>query len=187
MRNKLAKGLFILGLVIVSTVLIGKLYKSSVEKKTLEEFKEKFNYSVEEKKKTLEEIKNGDGIALIDIEKIGVHTVIAEGSTLEVLENNIGHFENTAMPGETGNFSIAGHRNTINNEVFRNIDKLKVGDEIKITTLTDIFQYEINEIFVTSPSDIDVLNQNLDEKTMTIVTCTNRGKDRYIVKAKLIG
>ena len=82
MRNKLAKGLFILGLVIVSTVLIGKLYKSSIEKKTLEEFKEKFNYSEEEKKKTLEEIKNGDGIALIDIEKIGVHTVIAEGSTL---------------------------------------------------------------------------------------------------------
>lgn len=187
MRNKLAKGLFILGLVIVSTVLIGKLYKSSIEKKTLEEFKEKFNYSEEEKKKTLEEIKNGDGIALIDIEKIGVHTVIAEGSTLDVLENNIGHFENTAMPGETGNFSIAGHRNTINNEVFRNIDKLKVGDEIKITTLTDIFQYEINEIFVTAPSDTDVLNQNLDEKTMTIVTCTNRGKDRYIVKAKLIG
>ena len=36
MRNKLAKGLFILGLVIVSTVLIGKLYKSSIEKKTLE-------------------------------------------------------------------------------------------------------------------------------------------------------
>ncbi|MDV5105351.1 class D sortase [Clostridium perfringens] len=110
-----------------------------------------------------------------------------EGSTLDVLENNIGHFENTAMPGENGNFSIAGHRNTINNEVFRNIDKLQVGDEIKITTLTDIFQYEINEIFVTSPSDTDVLNQNLDEKTMTIVTCTNRGKDRYIVKAKLIG
>ncbi len=187
MRNKLAKGLFILGLFIVSTVLIGKLYKSSVEKKTLEEFKEKFNYSEEEKKKTLEEIKSGDGIALIDIEKIGVHTVIAEGSTLDVLENNIGHFENTAMPGENGNFSIAGHRNTINNEVFRNIDKIQVGDEIKITTLTDIFQYEINEIFVTSPSDTDVLNQNLDEKTMTIVTCTNRGKDRYIVKAKLIG
>ena len=106
MRNKLAKGLFILGLVIVSTVLIGKLYKSSIEKKTLEEFKEKFNYSEEEKKKTLEEIKNGDGIALIDIEKIGVHTVIAEGSTLDVLENNIGHFENTAMPGENGNFKI---------------------------------------------------------------------------------
>ena len=54
MRNKLAKGLFILGLVIVSTVLIGKLYKSSIEKKTLEEFKEKFNYSEEEKKKTLD-------------------------------------------------------------------------------------------------------------------------------------
>ena len=35
MRNKLAKGLFILGLVIVSTVLIGKIYKSSIEKKTL--------------------------------------------------------------------------------------------------------------------------------------------------------
>lgn len=187
MRNKLAKGVFILGLVMVSTVLIGKLYRSNIEKKTLENFKGKFNYSEEEKKKTLQEIKNGDGIALIDIEKISVHTVIAEGSTLDVLENNIGHFENTAMPGELGNFSIAGHRNTINNEVFRNIDKLQVGDEIKITTLTNIFQYKINEIFVTSPSDTDVLNQSLDEKTMTIVTCTNRGKDRYIVKAKLIG
>lgn len=186
MRNKLAKILFVLGLVLVSVVLIGKFYRSNIEKKALKDFEAKLNYSEEEKKKVLEEIKNGDGIALIDIEKIDVHTVIAEGSTLDVLENNIGHFENTAMPGEEGNFSIAGHRNTINNEVFRNIDKLEVGDKIKITTLTEIFQYEINDIFVTSPSDIDVLNQNLNEKTMTIVTCTNRGKDRYIVKAKLI-
>ncbi|EGT3615777.1 class D sortase [Clostridium perfringens] len=186
MRNKLAKWLFILGLVLVSTVLIGKLYRSNIEKKTLKDFEAKFNYSEEEKKNALEEIKNGDGIALIDIEKIDVHTVIAEGSTLDVLENNIGHFENTAMPGEEGNFSIAGHRNTINNEVFRNIDRLENGDKIKITTLTDVFQYEVNDIFITSPSDIDVLNQDLNEKTMTIVTCTNRGKDRYIVKGKLI-
>ena len=64
MRNKLAKGLFILGLVIVSTVLIGKLYKSSIEKKTLEEFKEnqtKIKKLLEEgktQKEVLEVLKN---------------------------------------------------------------------------------------------------------------------------------
>ncbi|MGG5460252.1 class D sortase [Clostridium sp. B9] len=187
MRNKISKLVFFIGLSLVSIVLISKIYTNNIENKAINSFKEKINSSQNEKEEFLKkEIKIGDEIALIDIEKIDVHSVIVEGSSLEVLKHNIGHFENTAMPGDAGNFGIAGHRNNINNEVFRNIDKLEVGDKIKITTIEKAFEYEVDDILVISPEEVEVLSQNIEKKEMTIVTCTNRGKDRHIVRAKLV-
>ncbi|WP_300351091.1 class D sortase [Clostridium sp.] len=187
MRNKISKLVFFIGLSLVSIVLISKIYTNSIENKAINSLKEKIASSDKEKELFLKEgIKVGDEIALIDIDKIGIHSVVLEGSSLDVLEHNIGHFENTAMPGESGNFGIAGHRNNINNEVFRDINKLEIGDKIKITTIKDSFEYEVNNISVISPQEVEVLSQNIEKKEMTIVTCTNRGKKRHIVRAKLL-
>ena len=187
MRNKIAKLVFFIGLSLVSIVFISKIYTNNIENKAINSFKEKIASSDKEKELSLSEgIKVGDEIALIDIDKIGVHSVILEGSSLDVLAHNIGHFENTAMPGEAGNFGIAGHRNNINNEVFRDINKLEVGDRIKITTIKDVFEYEVDDISVVSPQEVEVLSQNIEKKEMTIVTCTNRGKKRHVVRGNLL-
>ena len=50
------------------------------------------------------------------------------------------------MPGEYGNFALAGHSSTYYyNQVFNEVHKVEVGDKIKITTVNDEFVYTITE------------------------------------------
>ena len=89
------------------------------------------------------------------------------------------------MPGEFGNFAIAGHSSTIYNNVFNNLKNIKIGEDIVITTVNGKFTYKVNEIFESNPSNMSVLDQDNEKKEMTIVTCTKDGKERLIVKAIL--
>ena len=104
------------------------------------------------------------------------------------LENKstVCHFENTAMPGEYGNFSLAGHSSYRYNEVFNELHKINLDDEIIIKTLNNEFTYVVKDIFEVNPEDTFVLDQDNEIKELTIVTCTNKGKDRLIVKAEIV-
>ena len=52
------------------------------------------------------------------------------------------------MPGEEGNFELAGHSSTYyTNQVFNEVHKVKVGDKIKIKTVNDEFTYTITSLF----------------------------------------
>ena len=91
-----------------------------------------------------------------------------------------------AMPGEYGNFSLAGHSSYRYNEVFNELHKINLDDEIIIKTLNNEFTYVVKDIFEVNPEDTFVLDQDNEIKELTIVTCTNKGKDRLIVKAEIV-
>ena len=90
------------------------------------------------------------------------------------------------MPGENGNFSLAGHSSYRYNEVFNELHKIKLNDEIIIKTLNNEFTYIVKDIYEVNPEDTFVLEQDNEIKELTIVTCTNKGKDRLIVKAQIL-
>ena len=104
----------------------------------------------------------------------------------QYLNHYVCHFENTAMPGEYGNFSLAGHSSYRYNEVFNELHKINLDDEIIIKTLNNEFTYVVKDIFEVNPEDTFVLDQDNEIKELTIVTCTNKGKDRLIVKAEIV-
>jgi LPXTG-site transpeptidase (sortase) family protein len=56
------------------------------------------------------------------------------------------HLETSGKPGEGTNIVLLGHNNTLG-EVFRNLDKLNLGDEIIIYTEAAEFHYEVQKIF----------------------------------------
>ena len=89
------------------------------------------------------------------------------------------------MPGEEGNFALAGHSSYIYNQVFNNLHKVNMGDKIVIKTINNQFTYIITETMEVQPSDTYVLDQDMRKKEITIVTCTNSGKQRFIVKGEL--
>lgn len=178
MKKIIPKLIMILGLVIILGSLSLKLYSKNMENKAVNSFEQKIEEKVE-----IEDINIGDEIALIDIPSIGLNTVIIHGIENKYLNHYVCHFENTTMPGENGNFAVAGHSSFRYNEVFNELHKANVGDKINIKTLNEEFTYVITEVFETDPENIEVLNQNNDIKEMTIVTCSNGGKDRLIVKA----
>lgn len=98
----------------------------------------------------------------------------------------MGHFEGTALPGEKGNCSIAGHRSYTYSEFFNRLDELAIGDEITIKTPKGSFKYVVYDKFVVEPSRVEVLDAT-EDATLTLVTCTpvRIATHRLIVKAML--
>lgn len=182
MKNKISKLLISMGLLIIIGSLMLISYSKYVDNKALQSFEEKI-----EKKEVISKVNPGDEIGIIEIESVNLKNVIVESTDKSYLNHHVCHFENTAMPGKDGNFALAGHSSTYYyNQVFNEVHKVKVGDKIKITTVDDEFVYTITETRVVESDEIDVLDQDMSKKEITLVTCTNGGKQRFIVKGEII-
>ena len=83
----------------------------------------------------------GDPIGYIRIPGIGINQVVVEGTNTPDLRKGPGHYTGTPLPGQGGNVAVAGHRTTYGHP-FYNLDSVKVGDPIVLTTLQGIFVYD---------------------------------------------
>ena len=83
----------------------------------------------------------GEPIGDIRIPVIGINQVVVEGTNTTDLRKGPGHYIGTPLPGQAGNAAIAGHRTTYGHP-FYNLDSVKVGDPIVLTTLQGIFVYD---------------------------------------------
>lgn len=135
----------------------------------------------------------GQGFALLHMPKLDVVVPIAEGiNSKKVLDRGmVGHYAEgalkTAMPEDkTGNFGLAGHRNT-HGEPFRYINRLEPGDPIVVETQDTYFVYKMASILpVTSPSNISVLEPvpkgsgfTGPGRYITLTTCTPEFTSKY--------
>jgi sortase A len=127
----------------------------------------------------------GNPIGDIRIPVIGINQVVVEGTNTPDLRKGPGHYTGTPLPGESGNVAIAGHRTTYGHP-FYNLDSVKLGDPIVLTTLQGIFVYDATKSFVVSPSDTTVVD-NVFADQLTLTTCNPRfsATSRLIVQAKL--
>ena len=89
----------------------------------------------------------GSGIAVLRIPRFGkgYHMVIVEGTEYEDLKKGPGHYSDTALPGQIGNFAVAGHRTTYL-APFNRIDILRPGDAIVLETKTKWLTYVVKTI-----------------------------------------
>ena len=133
-----------------------------------------------------EAVFRGSWIAKIEAPTVDLAATILEGSDDETLKRGAGHIEDTAFPGEPGNFGIAGHRDT----VFRKVKHLQLGDPLDVTTATHVFHYRIAKTSIVDPDDVYVLDPT-DHPTLTLVTCypfefIGNAPKRFIVHAVLM-
>ena len=182
MKNKISKILITMGLLIIIGSLILITYSKYMENKALSSFEEKI-----ERQEVITEVNPGDEIGIIEIKSVNLKNVIVESTDKKYLNHHVCHFENSAMPGEYGNFALAGHSSTYYyNQVFNELHKVKIGDEIIIKTINDEFTYTITETIVVESDEIEVRDQDMTKKEITLVTCTNGGKQRFIVKGEVL-
>ncbi len=127
----------------------------------------------------------GEPVGDIRIPVIGINQVVVEGTNTPDLRKGPGHYTGTPLPGQAGNASIAGHRTTYGHP-FYNLDSVKVGDPIVLTTLQGIFVYDTTKSFVVSPSDTSVVD-NVIANQLTLTTCNPRfsATTRLVVQATL--
>lgn len=185
MRKILSKLLIIAGVLIISTVVYMNYNTSKMNQKMVEEYKKNINNNVESN--SMYQV--GDVIGILNIPKINIEVAVKEGTDTEILKTSVGHFEGTALPGEIGNFSVAGHRAYTTNKFFSNLDELEIGDEVKVSVQDKTYTYKVNHIEVVDPEQVEVVeNINKEAKEITLVTCTPKyvGSHRLIVKGEYI-
>lgn len=125
-------------------------------------------------------------IALMTIPKIDLTVTVGEGVDPATLRYAVGHFEQTALPGEAGNFSVIGHRNYTFGQYFNRLDEMAPGDEVAVEYDGQIFTYTVTDTFVVNPEDVWVLDET-DASEITLITCTpiRIATHRLIVKGEL--
>lgn len=135
-----------------------------------------------------QDIAPGDAIATIGIPSIGVNKYVVAGVSVQDLRKGVGHFPNTPFPGQLGNSAIAGHRTTYG-QPFYSLDKLRKGDEIKISTiLGGSYVYIVTGSEEVGKNDYHVISDsNPTKATLTLVTCTPIGtaSRRLVIHADL--
>lgn len=103
----------------------------------------------------------GDAFAVLFVPRFGAeyHRTIAEGVGTSVLNSTrlgIGHYPDTQMPGEVGNFAVAAHRSAYGGGMHL-INELQLGDAIYVQTADGYFTYRFRDLEYVAPTEVAVL------------------------------
>jgi sortase A len=123
-------------------------------------------------------------VGRIDIPRVHISVMVAEGTRSQVLRVAVGHVPGTALPGQTGNVALAAHRDSF----FRRLGELKSGDLIRITVPGRQYVYSVRFTDVVGPNETWVLEPSTDQ-LLTLITCypfyyTGPAPKRFIVRAR---
>ena len=122
-------------------------------------------------------IQLGDALGYITIPKIDVNLPIYEGTGYDVLTHGIGHLSETSYPlgGESTHCALSGHRGMAEPELFTNLDKLELGDRFYLHVLDEVLAYQVDQVLVVEPEQVEALEIVDGEDLCTLVTCTPIG------------
>ncbi len=125
-------------------------------------------------------------IGIITIDKINLVYAIVEGVENYNISNAIGHFPKSVGIGKEGNCALAGHRGGYRGKFFKELYKLVEGDEVVITDLNGLeYKYKVYESFIVEPTETYVVKDlGISGKILTMITCTEGGKQRLVVRAR---
>jgi sortase A len=132
----------------------------------------------EEEQAEYESMLNVDVVmGYIEIPSIRVVLPIYHGTSDEVLAAGVGHVEGSSLPvgGESTHCVLSGHRGLPSSKLFTDLDKLVVGDVFVLQVLDETLTYEVDQIRIVDPEDIDDLAIVPGEDYCTLVTCTPYG------------
>ena len=105
-------------------------------------------------------------IGRLEIPRIGLSVVVAEGDDDNTLKVAVGHLPDTPLPWQEGNTALAGHRDTF----FRSLRRVQAGDEIRFVTGHGTFRYRVSRHAVVDPDALWVLDAS-PAAALTLITC----------------
>jgi len=137
----------------------------------------------------------GKGFAFLRIPRLGkdFDVPVIEGVRKRDLSRGVGHYVQTARPGEIGNVGVAGHRAT-NGEPFKDLDQVRRGDALVLETETSWFTYVVDRTRIVKPTDVWVIDPvpgrphaTPTKALLTLTTCNPRwaSTERLIVFSHL--
>lgn len=136
---------------------------------------------------------DGSPAAVLAIPRLGLGWTVVEGTTMKDLRHAPGHYAGTAMPGQIGNFAVAGHRSR---GMFWDLDTVKPGDQITVEDRSRRYVYEVDSNRIVRPDNAGVLlpvperpGQAPATARLTLTTCNPKwdNYERLIIGAHLVG
>ena len=134
----------------------------------------------DEQKAAYESLLDVSGLGVmgyIEIPGIDCSLPIYHGTEESVLQVAVGHLEWSNLPvgGEGTHCVLSGHRGLPSAKLFTNLDKLAVGDTFLLRVLDEVLTYEVDQILIVEPEQVDALGIVPGEDYCTLVTCTPYG------------
>jgi sortase A len=125
-------------------------------------------------------------IGRITVPRLKLSALAREGADVGTLGTAVGHVPETAMPGDVGNATFAGYRDTF----FRNLEGVRKGDEIVVSTASGAHRYVVTTTRVVAPTETTVLAPTTD-RTLTLITSypfdyIGAAPERFIVRADAV-
>lgn len=167
-----------------SMELYEKTYETMLEEaknynQTLVEDADRFHMTDDEREKYKEYlcVPNTDVMGYIEIEKINCRLPIYHGTGEGFLQIGVGHMEGTSLPigGESTHAVLSGHSGLPSARLFTDLDQLEEGDTFRIYVLNEILEYEVDQIVVVEPDEVDELAIVEGKDYCTLITCTPYG------------
>lgn len=138
----------------------------------------------------------GEPFAVLRVPRFGDdwRRPVVEGTSRAELDRGVGHYAGTALPGQVGNFSVAGHRLT-HGSAFTRIAELRVGDVVGVRTASTWYVYRVTGSTIVEPRQLEVIAPVPDapgvvptDAVMTLTSCHPLfgSSERYVVHAALV-
>ncbi|MCF0258244.1 MAG: class C sortase [Erysipelotrichaceae bacterium] len=126
-------------------------------------------------------VNNSGAMGYITIDKIKVELPIYHGTSEEVLNVAVGHLQGSSLPigGKGVHTVLTGHRGLPSATLFTDLNKLEVGDTFTITVLDQTITYEVDQVRIVLPKEVDELKIDPDKDYCTLVTCTPYGLNTH--------
>lgn len=124
----------------------------------------------------------GNGImGYISIPKIDVELPVYHGTSEGVLQEAVGHLEGTSLPvgGESSHCVLSAHRGLPSARLFTDLDKMELGDTFTLTVLDRLLTYQVDQILIVEPREVEALYVTEGEDYCTLVTCTPYGVNSH--------
>jgi sortase A len=201
--RKLGVFLVALGAILFAVYLVPTLYGTAMSHLALAEFRAQNSTNrlwdsarIRAYQRTLK-ISFAPPEAILRVPKLGIEVPVLEGTSDAILNRGVGHIPGTALPGQTGNLAITGHRDGF----FRPLKDVAPGDIIEVLrpsqqtlqstpTAQQTDRYVVRNTKIVFPADTSVLNPTTGS-TLTLVTCypfyfVGAAPERFIVQADLL-
>ena len=122
--------------------------------------------------------------AILDYPKLGISYPVLSEESEELLKVSLCKYWGP-NPNKVGNYCIVGH-NYLSGKMFGKLSSAAIGDEINLTDLNNNkVTYVVYNRYVVEPTDVSCTSQLTNgQREITLITCTNYGKQRLVVKAR---
>ena len=162
------------------SIVLVELNSNNINQETKEEKNNDYSDTKVKNNETKEKEKKETNWKII-IPKISLEAEICEGTSKKVMDEYIGHFEETSL--KSGNVGLAAHNRGYEVNYFAEIKKLQIGDEIIYKYYDFEKTYKVSKNIIITDEDWSYLEET-EENTITLITCIeNQPEYRRCVQA----